>query len=40
VYDGVVRKLQFQNNTIQLMSGINSELQRGFVQAVYGAIDD
>jgi CubicO group peptidase (beta-lactamase class C family) len=25
---------------IQLMSGINSELQRGFVQTVYGAIDD
>jgi CubicO group peptidase (beta-lactamase class C family) len=25
---------------IQLMSGINSDLQRGFVQCVYGAIDD
>ena len=25
---------------IQLVSGINSELQRGFVQTVYGAIDD
>jgi CubicO group peptidase (beta-lactamase class C family) len=25
---------------IQLVSGINSDLQRGFVQTVYGAIDD
>jgi CubicO group peptidase (beta-lactamase class C family) len=25
---------------IQLMSGINGDLQRGFVQCVYGAIDD
>ena len=25
---------------IQLMSGINNDLQRGFVQTVYGAIDD
>ena len=25
---------------IQLMSGINADLQRGFVQTVYGAIDD
>jgi CubicO group peptidase (beta-lactamase class C family) len=25
---------------IQLLSGINSDLQRGFVQTVYGAIDD
>jgi CubicO group peptidase (beta-lactamase class C family) len=25
---------------IQLVSGINSDLQRGLVQTVYGAIDD
>ena len=25
---------------IQLLSDINSDLQRGFVQTVYGAIDD